>query len=66
VLYSQATAIFAGMVGWFVCSLFASVALNWTIYYLLGMSVTARDVVRVRAAAYARAKTLALREVVAA
>jgi O-antigen ligase len=65
-LYSHVTAMVAAMVGWFVCAFFASVALNWTIYYLLGLSVTARDVVRLRAASYARAKALALREVTAA
>ena len=26
----------ACMAGWFVCALFASVAFNWTFYYLLG------------------------------
>jgi O-antigen ligase len=65
-LFTHATAVFAGLVGWIVCSLFASVALNWTIYYLLGLSVTARDLVRTRAAAYAKAKALALREGIAA
>jgi O-antigen ligase len=62
----HASATLAAMVGWFVCAFFASVALNWTFYYLLGLSVTARDVVRARAAAYARAKALAERGAVAA
>ena len=65
-LQTHATAMVAGMVGWFVCALFASVALNWTIYYLLGLAVTARDLVRARAAAYARAKAAAVRGAVAA
>jgi len=45
-------------VGWFVSALFASVAYNWTFYYVLGLSVTARDIVRARSHAYARAKAL--------
>jgi hypothetical protein len=32
------------------------VAFNWTFYYLLGLSVAARDVVRARALAYADAQ----------
>jgi O-antigen ligase len=65
-LQTHADAMLAAMVGWFVCALFASVALNWTIYYLLGLCVTARDVIRMRAAAHARAKALAVREAAAA
>jgi hypothetical protein len=34
-------------------------AYNWTFYYVLGLSVTARDLVRARAHAYAKAKALA-------
>jgi hypothetical protein len=56
----------ACMTGWLVCAIFASVAFNWTIYYLLGLAVTARDVVRARERAYARAKNLAMQETVAA
>ena len=52
-------ALFACMVGWFVCALFASVAFNWTFYYLLGLAVTSRDVVRARAASYAKARAVA-------
>jgi O-antigen ligase len=52
--------------GWLVCAMFASVAFNWTFYYLLGLAVTARDVVRARRAAYAKAKRLAEQEVMAA
>jgi O-antigen ligase len=55
-LETHASAMLACMAGWFVCALFASVAFNWTFYYLLGLSVTARDVVRARATAYAEAK----------
>ena len=33
----------AGLVGWFVCAMFASVAYNWTFYYLLALIVAARE-----------------------
>ena len=36
-----ATAAFAG---WFVCALFASVAYNWTFYYLLALAIAPREV----------------------
>jgi putative inorganic carbon (hco3(-)) transporter len=65
-LETTATALFASMAGWFVCALFASVAFNWTIYYVLGLAVCTRDVVRARAAAYAEAKALTGEGVVAA
>jgi hypothetical protein len=55
-LKTHGAAMIAAMVGWFVCALFASVAFNWTFYYLLGLSVAARDVVRARALAYADAQ----------
>jgi len=57
-LESHGAAMIACMVGWFVSALFASVAYNWTFYYVLGLSVTARDIVRARSHAYARAKAL--------
>ena len=65
-LHTHATAMIAAMVGWFVCALFLSVAFNWTFYYLLGLSVTARDVVRARERAYAEAKRRGEVQVVAA
>jgi O-antigen ligase len=65
-LETHASAMIACMTGWFVCALFASVAFNWTFYYLLGLAVCAREVVRLRAAAYAEAKTLEIERVVAA
>jgi O-antigen ligase len=57
-LEAHASAMVACMAGWFVCAQFAAVGYNWTIYYLLGLSVCARDVVRARRAAYAEAKAL--------
>jgi O-antigen ligase len=65
-LQTHAAAMLACMTGWFICAIFASVAFNWTIYYLLGLSVTARDVVSARERAYAKAKKLAMQEAVAA
>ena len=65
-LQTHGAAMVACMTGWFVCAMFASVAFNWTFYYLLGLSVCGRDVVRARAAAYARAKAAAQQAEVAA
>jgi O-antigen ligase len=45
---AAATAIGPSMLGWFVCALFASVALNWTFYYLLAVAACTRDIARVR------------------
>jgi O-antigen ligase len=36
----------AGLIGWFVCAMFASVAYNWTFYYLLALIVAARELAR--------------------
>ncbi len=49
---SHSVAMTAGFLGWFVCSLFASVAYNWTFYYLLALIVASREMVlaRLRAA----------------
>jgi len=65
-LQTHAAAMLAAMTGWFICAIFASVAFNWTIYYLLGLSVTSRDIVRARERAYAKAKRLAMQDSVAA
>jgi O-antigen ligase len=50
-LYAYTAALTAGLVGWFVCSLFASVAYSWTFYYLLALIVATRELVQVRLAA---------------
>ena len=47
-LYEDTIALSAGLAGWFVCALFASVAYNWTFYYLLALIVAARELVRDR------------------
>jgi putative inorganic carbon (hco3(-)) transporter len=50
-VYADVTALSAGFVGWFVCSLFASVAYSWTFYYLLALIVATGEIVRTRIAA---------------
>jgi O-antigen ligase len=50
-LYSYAAAMTAGLVGWFTCALFASVAYSWTFYYLLALIVATRELARVRLSA---------------
>jgi O-antigen ligase len=54
-LQAHGAAMIASLVAWLISAFFASVAFNWTFYYLLGLSVAARDVVRARARAQARA-----------
>ena len=58
-LQTTSAALIAALAGWFVCAMFASVAFNWTFYYLLGLAVTSRDIVRLRARAYEKARQLA-------
>ena len=41
---AHSAAMAASLAGWLVCALFASVAYNWTFYYLLALAVTPRDV----------------------
>lgn len=65
-LQTTGAASLACLAGWFVCAMFASVAFNWTFYYVLGLAVTTREIVRARARAYAKAKALAAKEAVAA
>lgn len=47
-LYAYTAAMTAGLLGWFTCALFASVAYNWTFYYLLALIVATRELARVR------------------
>ena len=50
-LYAYTAAMTAGLLGWFTCALFASVAYSWTFYYLLALIVTTRELARVRLSA---------------
>jgi O-antigen ligase len=47
-IYNHTVAMTAGLVGWFTCSMFASVAYNWTFYYVLALIVAARELTRDR------------------
>jgi O-antigen ligase len=46
VWYTAAT--MAALVGWLFCALFASVAYNWTFYYLLALAIAPREFLRQR------------------
>jgi O-antigen ligase len=62
-LAEHAVGLEAGLVGWFVCAMFASVAYNWTFYYVLALLVAARELAtrQVFAAAPAKQKTISVR-----
>jgi O-antigen ligase len=45
-LVAAATAAGPSLVGWFVCALFGSIALNWTLYYVLAVAAATRAVAR--------------------
>jgi O-antigen ligase len=51
ILDTNAKGMLAAMVGWTVCSMFASVAFNWTFYYVFALSVAGRDILIARRAA---------------
>jgi O-antigen ligase len=42
-LQSHLSAMTAALAGWFFCALFASVAYNWTFYYLLALAIAPRE-----------------------
>jgi len=46
ILHLHAAALIASLAGWFVCAFFASVAYNWTFYYLLGLCIATRELTR--------------------
>jgi O-antigen ligase len=45
-LDGHSAAMAASLVGWLVCAFFASVAYNWTFYYLLALAATPREMLR--------------------
>jgi len=55
-LQTHGAAMVAAVVGWFVTAMFLSVAYGWTFFYVLGLAVVGRDVIRHRAAALADAR----------
>jgi O-antigen ligase len=40
----NAKGMLAALTGWFVCACFASVAFNWTFYYVLALAVAGREI----------------------
>jgi O-antigen ligase len=48
---SHGSAMVAALAGWFFCALFASVAYNWTFYYLLALAAAPREILLDRLAA---------------
>jgi O-antigen ligase len=48
ILYNHTVAMTAGLIGWFVCSMFGSIAYNWTFYYVLALISAAREMTRDR------------------
>lgn len=53
VLSVNAKGMLAAMVGWTVCAFFASVAFNWTFYYVLALAAAGREIARSRRTAEA-------------
>jgi O-antigen ligase len=49
-LYQQTVAMTAGLIGWFVCAMFASVAYSWTFYYPLAIVAAMYELTRERLA----------------
>jgi putative inorganic carbon (HCO3(-)) transporter len=54
-LVLMSTALAPSIVGWIVCAQFASVALSWTLYYVLAIAVATREVAFAHAARTASA-----------
>jgi O-antigen ligase len=48
ILDINAKGMIAAMVGWTICPFFASVAFNWTFYYVLALAVAGREIVAAR------------------
>jgi hypothetical protein len=48
VLEMNTRGMLAALVGWTVCAFFASVAFNWTFYYVLALIVGGREVTLAR------------------
>jgi O-antigen ligase len=48
ILDINAKGMIAAMVGWTICAFFASVAFNWTFYYVFALAVAGREILRAR------------------
>ena len=53
IIDTSAKGMTAALVGWTVCAFFASVAFNWTFYYVLALAVAGREIVASRRTASA-------------
>jgi O-antigen ligase len=51
---AHGSAMLASLAGWFCCALFASVAYNWTFYYLLALAAAPREILLDRMVALGR------------
>ena len=62
-LRTHSAAMAAALAGWFACALFASVAYNWTFYYLLALAIAPREILldRLTGAAKTRRAAAAIR-----
>jgi O-antigen ligase len=58
VLDAHSAAMAASLVGWFVCAFFASVAYNWTFYYLLALAAAPAAILRERLPVARRVRAL--------
>ncbi|HTI38127.1 MAG TPA: O-antigen ligase family protein [Vicinamibacterales bacterium] len=47
-LDAHSAAMLASLCGWLICAVFASVAYTWTLYYLVALAATPRDMLRDR------------------
>jgi O-antigen ligase len=56
---AHTAAMAASLAGWLVCAFFASVAYNWTFYYLLALAAAPREILRHRLHATQNAPSLA-------
>jgi O-antigen ligase len=57
---AHGSAMVAALVGWFVCALFASVAYQWTFYYLLALAIAPREFLVERLAGARRARPVSV------
>lgn len=55
---AHTAAMTAALAGWFLCAMFASVAYNWTFYYLLALATVPRAILEDRLALPRRARAL--------
>ena len=64
-LAAHAAAMSAALMGWLVCSMFASVAYHWTLYYLMALAISPREYLVGRLAATHQARRREAQAVIA-